>query len=408
MDKQLIDSYRKKILNNKIDTKREMYNKLILEMKKFNIIIIGLRQLGKTVLAEQLVQQYLSLQKEVAEAKDIFNFSIPKEEQFLYLNLKSFTNVTKESVQNEINGRNYKIVLIDEIQMIDDWSNLAQVLSDLNPNTRFIITGSNASALGDETAFQRFKAFNLSPLSFAEFKQIWKNDDFDTYLKYGSYPKIEKYDNPLLQYKEIIFDLIIDKVVSDDNEGMSVSKFRNFSKSIINYIGNEINQKQLSMEADLTRPTTKEYLKVMKNSMLIKMISKYKDKQKKPKQKVYFADKSMLPNFAGEMNNNLWGALIENVVFCKLSDEYNTRFGQDDIQYYRNQKQEEIDFIVPYSKILVEVKYAKELDLEALSTNLNKRLSAELSDYKKIVVTKEQKGECNGWEFIPLLEFIGE
>ena len=408
MDKQLIDSYRNKILNNKIVTKREMYKKLILEMKKFNIIIIGLRQLGKTVLAEQLVKQYLDFEKDEEKAKSVFDFSTPREEQFLYLNLKSFTGVTKESVQNQINGRNYKIVLIDEIQMIDDWSNLAQVLSDLNPNTRFIITGSNASALSDETAFQRFKAFNLSPLSFDEFKQIWKNDDFDIYLKYGSYPKIEKYDNPLVQYKEIIFDLIIDKVASDDNEGMSVSKFRNFSKSIINYIGNEINQKKLSAEADLTRPTTKEYLKVMKNSMLIKMISKYKDKQKQPKQKVYFTDKSMLPNFAGEMNNNHWGSLIENVVFCKLSDEHNTRFGQDDIQYYRNEKQEEIDFIIPGSKILVEVKYVEGLDLEVLSDILNKRLSTELGDYKKIVVTKNQRGECNGWEFIPLLGFIGE
>ena len=411
MNKQLIDSYRSKLLSNDFAVKRDIFSKLKEELSTSNIILIGLRQLGKTILVEQLAKDYLKGEQETKESNadddKLKKTSINTDDNFLYLNLKAFSNSTKESIQNEINNKGYKIVVIDEIQVIKDWSNLAQVLVDNNPNTRFIITGSNASALSKETAFQRFKIFNIHPLNFNEYKQIWGNDDFRKYLYFGSYPKANKYLDPAIQYNEIIADLIIDKVASEDNEGIKVSKLRNFSKSIANYIGNEINQSELSKTADLTRPTTSSYLKVMKDSMLIKTITKFKDKNKKFKEKVYFTDKSMLPYFAKEMGNNENGALIENVVLSSLVQKYGYKYGSDLIQYYRNEDNKEIDFIIEEKEVLVEDKFVESLDMDILSKELNSRLIPEIKEYTNIVVTNSTKGSANGWVFIPLEEFIG-
>ncbi|MCK5866786.1 MAG: ATP-binding protein [Mycoplasmataceae bacterium] len=406
MNKQLIDSYRNKLLNNDFVVKRDIFDKLKKELVSSNIILIGLRQLGKTILIEQLAKDFLSIEKEIVDSNELSG-STPEKDNFLYLNLKAFSNSTKESIQNEVNGKGYDIVLIDEIQVINDWSNLAQVLVDNNPNTRFIITGSNASALSKETAFRRYKIFNIHPLSFNEYKKIWSNDEFYKYLRFGSYPKANNYSEPSIQYNETIADLIIDKVASEDNEGVKASSLRNFSKSIANYIGNEINQSGLSESAGFMRPTTLNYIRIMKNSMLINTITKFKDKNSKPKEKVYFTDKSMLPYFISEMGNNEMGALIENLVFSSLSQKYDFKYGSDLIQYYRNQNNKEIDFIISEHKLLIEVKFVQDLDADKLSKELNARLMDELSNYKKIVVTKDTKCNINGWEFIPLMEFIG-
>ena len=416
MNKQLIDSYRTKLLNNNFPVKREIFTKLKEELSTFNIILIGLRQLGKTILIEQLAKDFLNIEENKKTKKtnqdgklneDSLITSVPVEESFLYLNLKAFTNSTKETIQNQINGKGYKIVVIDEIQIIKDWSNLAQVLADVNPDTRFIVTGSNASALSKETAFQRYKIFNIYPLNFNEYKKIWLDENFDKYLNSGSYPKSARYDDSTIQYNEMVADLIIDKIASEDNEGIKASKLRNFSKSITNYIGNEINQTDLSKDADLTRPTTSSYLKVMRDAMLIKTITKFKDKNTKFKEKVYFTDKSMLPYFADNMGNNETGALIENLVFSALCQKHNYKYGNDIIQYYRNENNKEIDFIIEDTKELIEVKFVNDLDPEVLSKELNLILMDEIKDYKKTVVTKNTKGIFNDWEFIPLIEFIG-
>ncbi|MCK5867444.1 MAG: ATP-binding protein [Mycoplasmataceae bacterium] len=378
MDKQLIDSYRNKLLNNDFIVKRDIFYKLKEELVVSNIILIGLRQLGKTILIEQLAKDFLNIENKTSSSNELSS-SLPSEANFLYLNLKAFSNSTKESIQNEVNGKGYKIVLIDEIQIIKDWSNLAQVLVDSNPNTRFIITGSNALALSKETAFRRYKIFNIYPLNFNEYKKIWSNNDFDKYLKFGSYPRANNYKEPSIQYNEII----------------------------ANYIGNEINQTKLSKTAGFMRPTTLNYIKIMQNSMLINTITKFKDKNSKPKEKVYFTDKSMLPYFINKMGNNEIGALMENLIFSSLSQKYGFKYGSDLIQYYRNSNNKEIDFIISKHKKLIEVKFVKDLDANELSKKLNSILNEEISSYDKVVVTKETKCKINGWNFIPLMEFIG-
>ena len=279
MNKELIDQYKDKLLSNNIQTYRSMFNILKEEIKKHNLVLIGLRQLGKTILGEQLVKSFLEFKdpKEKTTNELVSETNVSSKNNFLYLNLKSFNDISSEQIQQYINRNSFSIVFIDEIQIIKNWSNLAQVLVDMNKNTRFIFTGSNASALKEETAFGRIKIFNIFPLSFLEYKDIWKDENFLTYIHCGSYPKTCGYNNPMIQYREMIEPLIIDKVASEDNEGISVLKLRNFTKGISNYIGSEINCSQLSKDTSISRPTVSSYIQILKNGSLIKTISKYKD-----------------------------------------------------------------------------------------------------------------------------------
>ncbi len=411
MDKTIIEQYKNKLLKNSVTTHRDYFIFLKEELKTNNLVLIGLRQLGKTILAEQLVKDYLNIKEETNTSKNTTTAEIPNDEHFLYLNLKSFPEVDSPRIQAFINEQSFKIVFIDEVQLIENWSNMVQVLVDMNPNTRFIFTGSNASALSRETAFGRVKIFNIFPLDFKEFKSIWSSDNFKEYLEYGSYPKSRDYNSPLIQYKEMLNTLIIDKIASEDNTGISISKLRNFTKSITDYIGNEINVNKLNKDTGISRPTITAYIKIMKEASLIRSISKYNDKNRNVKNKVYFVDKSMFPYFIPEstMDNNQKGSWIENVVFMHLTNKYCLDYGSDNIFYFRNNSNSEIDFIIPDQKQLIEVKYHEQgIDMEQLSKQLNKTIeNNDFIDYEKLVITYNDEGNFNDWKFIPLINFLG-
>ncbi len=411
MDRVLIEQYKNKLLNNTISTYRDSFASLREELKTNNIVLIGLRQLGKTILAEQLVKDYLKVDEESNRNTNETSAEIPNNENFLYLNLKSFPEVDSLMIQKFINEQSFKIVFIDEVQLIENWSNMVQVLVDMNPRTRFLFTGSNASALGKETAFGRVKIFNMFPLNFNEFKSIWNSNNFKEYLEYGSYPKSRDYNSPLIQYKEMLNTLIIDKIASEDNTGISVSKLRNFAKSITDYIGNEINVKKLNEDTGISRPTITSYIKIMKDASLIRTVSRYNDKNRNVKNKVYFVDKSMFPYFIAEskMDNNQKGSWIENVVFMHLTNRYCLDYGSDNIFYFRTSSNSEIDFIIPTEQQLIEVKYHEQgIDMEQLSNQLNKTIeNNDLDHYDKLVITYNNEGVFNGWTFIPLIKFLG-
>ena len=214
----------------------------------------------------------------------------------------------------------------------------------------------------------------------------------------------------MIQYREMIESLIIDKVASEDNEGISVLKLRNFTKGISNYIGSEINYSQLSQDTSISRPTVSGYIQILKNASLIKTISKYKDNTNQPKHKVYFIDPSILPFFKDDkISQKEWGALIENVVFMHLLRKYCYSYGIEKIQYYRNKEGKEIDFIIPDEKLLIEVKYwqTKKIDTLKLANELNKRINEdEFNNYKKIIITENLEKKENEWEFIPLIKYL--
>lgn len=390
-------------LKTKKEIKREMFNQLYEEFKTKNIVIVGLRQIGKSTLAEQIALKYY-------EENNVDNRDIS--EYILYLNINllqpkyraDFTNYLKSSL-DEIKPQ---IVILDEIQRIPEWSNIMQGLIDFNVNIKYIMTGSNTFSLTQEIALGRFKVFNLNPLSFSEAKCFWKNISFEDYLFFGSFPKHDRYSNIQEQYMDIVEDQVIGKVLLQDSETqIKKDKFYTLLKKIKNYIGNELNSSDMLQTSELSRPTAKEYMKIMQLSKLIQYVPKYGDLNHYQKVKVYLNDKSMITylNEYENMNENDYGSLIENLVFNHLDTLFNYKFMSSNIFYYKNTK--EIDFIIPKEKAFIEVKYRKNnIDWEQITRSMNNSIEDPLQGYKKIIVSKDENLNINGWHIIPLVKFL--
>ena len=259
---------------------------------------------------------------------------------------------------------NKKIIVLDEIQEINEWTNFLQAAIDLNKNAKFIVSGSSATALKQEIMVGRVKIFFINPLLFDEYKDIWNDNNIGNYLKFGSYPKNKNYSSAFIQYCELVRDSIIGKIINEDNKkNIDGTKFFALISDINNYIGNEINYSKLENK-DISRQTVSSYLKIMKEGQLIHFVPKYNDKNSTRKNKVYFEDKSMIYYFNNfeKLNNNLQGSLIENIVFNYLNYFFANNNLLDQIFYYRNSKEQEIDFVLPKQNILIECKYVEEIE----------------------------------------------
>lgn len=423
MNSKLLVDYRNNLLNIEKNNykERKIFGILSSRVIKHNLALVGLRQVGKTVLMQQLGKYYYDNYINVIDEsidKNAISATQSNSEKIFYINLKALPEINKkenlEDFLNSIKNPQYKLIMIDEIQMIEKWTNLIQAAIDLNPKARFIVSGSNAKAIGSETMVNRMDIYFVNPLLFSEYVSIWNNNDQQTYFDYGSYPKSHQYDEPSTQYRELVESSILDKVIVEDlNNMVDATKFKFLMKGINNHIGNEIVYKKLEEETKITRQTISEYIKFMRQTKLIHLIPKFNDSKTNRTYKIYFEDKSMINYFNDfeKLNNNLLGSLIENIIFSYLQQHYKNKLSLDEIYYYRNKNNKEIDFIIPNKKIIIECKYIKDLDCELLSKELNKVIEDDnINDYKKIVITNNISYDepINGWYFYKLKDILEE
>ena len=413
----LLDEYRKELLNIDQNSpyKREIFNTLKREIKNHNLCLVGLRQVGKTTLMLQLANWYFeNIIKKNQNDNELITNVLNEEEKIFYTNVKSIKNVNLkenwELLLKEISTKKYQLIVLDEIQEINEWTNFLQAAIDLNKNAKFIVSGSNATALKQEIMVGRAKIFFINPLLFNEYKHIWNDNNIDNYLKFGSYPKNKNYSSAFIQYYELVEESIIGKIINEDNKkNIDGTKFFALISDINNYIGNEINYSKLENK-DISRQTVSSYLKIMKEGQLIHFVPKYNDKNSTRKNKVYFEDKSMIYYFNKfeKLNNNLQGSLIENIVFNYLNYLFANNNLLDQIFYYRNSKEQEIDFVLPKQNILIECKYVEEIDIDKMGEQFLEIIknNKELNDFKKVVITKNLNIIQNNIKFISLDKFL--
>lgn len=385
--------------------RRDCFDFLFSKMQVQNISLVGLRQVGKSTLTEQLILEYYdkNIKDKTTRFDDIF-----------YIKLKAFSKLERSEIHQTLHmalhENDYKIVAIDEVQLMSDWSDIVQSLVDLNKKVKFVFTGSSASNLIKQIAVNRYSIYFINPLSFNEYTKLWNDDSFDNYLSFGSYPPDERYADAQLQYLEQIKQSVIDKIIYEDSfVKVDEDNFYKSFKGIKNYIGNEINKRDISLSTGITRNTISDYISLMLSSRLVQNITNILDHNQLQKNKLFLNDKSMinhLNNFE-LLNSNEYGSLIENLVFNYLDNKYNPQFHDKNVYFYKNNV--EIDFIVPNAKLLIEVKYrTTNVDLRELIASLESNLVDEYKNFEKIIITKDREEIVSGWRLIPLQKWIAK
>lgn len=317
------------------------------ENSPFVQVILGPRQVGKTTGVLNVLKTHFSTNESMYHSCDEAYNSV------------SWLN---EKVQDSF-SQNKKILVLDEIQKIPNWSEVIKIAWDKkkreNRSLQFVILGSSALDLSiglSDSLAGRYEVIYAHHWCYQESKEAY-GISWDEFLLFGgypgSYPLIKEPD----RFKKYIYNSIFEAVVEKDILRYSSIKkpalFRQTFQLAAQYPSQEVSYNKLL--GQLTEAGNveqiKHYLELFEKAFLIRKIFK---KTKSPLSKS--SSPKLLPTapvftflFMSEsMRPEEKGRLFESIVGTRLCETFENVF------YWRHANVE-IDFVVELDGQLVGV-----------------------------------------------------
>ncbi len=346
----------------------QIIKRRINEERKFIQVIMGPRQIGKTTLILQLLEQVKFEHHFVSADAVSASNSVWIEQIWEAARIKFH-----QSKSNEL------LLVIDEIQKIENWSD--QVKQEWDKDTRehrnikVILLGSSRLLIQrglTESLAGRFETIHLGHWSFDEMNSAF-GWNIEQYIYFGAYPGAASLINDEIRWKNYVKDALIEASISKDIlmltrvDKPAVLK-RLFEMGSV-YSGQILSfTKILGQLQDVGNTTTlSHYLRLLSDSGLLGGIEKFagdiiRIRSSSPKFQVYnnalftSQDKYTFESALGVPN--YWGRLIESAVGSHLiNNSYTKRFNL----YYWRENNHEVDFILEKDGTLlsIEVKSGK-------------------------------------------------
>ena len=359
---------------------RKIFNKIYENIDNNQILLlIWARQVWKTTLMKQIQNKikvnyktyFLNL--EDFEIKDFLNKHPNK--------LFEITWSTPDEKQ---------IIFIDEIQYLDNPTNfLKYIYDEYKDNVKLIVSWSSSFYIDQkfrDSLIWRKKIFNIYTLDFEEFldfknelelKKIYTENEkipllykskfeilFLEYITYWGYPEIvqiKNNDEKIERLASFTQDYI-KKDIYDSNIA-DIQKFLAILKTLASQTWELLNMNEIANTFDLSLPTVEKYIYIMQKSFHIAIIRPFyknvkKELTKMPK--IYFYDlgfrNSLLKNFDNiNLRSDKWN-FLENIYFR----EFLFKYGLENINFWRTQNKNEVDFIINEKKAY-EIKFNEKL-----------------------------------------------
>jgi predicted AAA+ superfamily ATPase len=351
------------------------------EPKKFIQVLVGPRQVGKTTLILQALDKItLPSKYETADA--------------ISTNNAVWISQIWESVrmQMKLNNLSEYILVIDEVQKIENWSETVKKEWDydnrLHIDIKLILLGSSRLLLQKgltESLAGRFETTNICHWSFAEMEAAF-GWDIRQFVYFGGYPGAAEIAKDEKRWKNYIRSSLIETSISKDILMLTrVDKpalLRQLFELGAMYSGQILSfNKMLGQLLDAGNTTTlSHYLTLLSDSGLLGGIEKYSGsmaqvRSSSPKLQVFNnALLTALSDMAFEnvlVNPTQWGRLMESAVGVHL---INHRIKGNYELYYWREGIFEVDFVLRKgTKIIgLEVKSGAKAENKGMSVFVKK------------------------------------
>jgi predicted AAA+ superfamily ATPase len=280
-------------------------------------------------------------------------------------------------------GESERILIIDEIQKLDNWSE--QVKAEWDKDTRehrnlkVILLGSSRLLLQkglEESLAGRFETIRMGYWEYSEMRDAF-GMTVKEYIYFGGFPGLAPYIHDEDRWRKMLEDSIISPVLTRDI--LEIEEIRN--PALLRQVF-ELGSMYSSQELSLTKmqgtmnsgsvPTISSYLKILDDTMLLKPMQKYeitplKTKKSIPKLQVYnnaFKNRYGLYSFAqAQENATQWGRQFESAVGAHLANR--SVLDGFDLLYWRTDRGKECDYVLSKGGRLVaiEVKSGSDKDI---------------------------------------------
>jgi len=326
--------------------------KRISEKRKFIQVVAGPRQVGKTTIITQFLE------------KSSFSY-IYESADALDGNGTAWLEQLWNTARFKIKGGSSEIILvIDEIQKIENWSETVKKFWDedtrLKLNIKVILSGSSRLLIKEglsESLQGRFELIYVPHWSFAEMKEAF-GFSLEEYVFFGGYPGSAFLVTEEKRWKNYIRDAMIETSISKDILMLTTITKPALLRQLFD-LGTAYSSqimpfnKMLGTLTDAGNTVTlSHYLNLLDQSGLLGGIQKYsgseqRSKSSSPKFQVYnnalmaaVGNKSFM-----EVQNTpeLWGRFVESCVGMHLIN--NTALCNYKLWYWRDGN-DEVDFVI--------------------------------------------------------------
>ncbi len=343
--------------------------KVVNETKRFIQVIVGARQIGKTTLITQLVQK-ISMPHIFESADAVFASDRTWIEQ-LWFN-------TREMIKN--NNELGCLLVIDEIQKIDNWSEIIKRLWDEDMrngiNIKLILLGSSRLLIQQgltESLAGRFELTYLGHWSFTEMESAF-GFTAEEYVWFGGYPGSAGLINEEERWKNYVSNALIETSISKDILMLTRVDKPALMKRLFElgclYSGQILSfTKILGQLSDAGNTTTlSHYLQLLDTAGLLGGIEKFaadviRKRSSSPKFQVH--NNALVSAQRNEFFEEIkkqpaeWGRMVESSIGAHL---LNSSFVEGYKVFYWRHRNDEVDFVLE--------KRGKTIGLEVKSTGL--------------------------------------
>lgn len=316
------------------------------------LLLIGARQIGKTTLLKQVLQNCT--------------------EKSLWLNADEYDvkrkleNATTSTQLLQLFG-NAKLIVIDEAQQVEDIGLKLKLVIDTNPELQIIATGSSAFELlqkSNEPLTGRKKEYYLYPISFSEMVShtslLTEQRLLENRLIYGSYPEV--INNPGNE-KEVLKEITNSYLYKDVLRYDGIKKASVIDKLLVALalqVGSEVSYNELAKTiGNINSATVEKYIDLLEKAFVIyklPALSRNLRNEIKKGKKIYFYDNgirnAIINNFNPLALRNDKGALWENFLISERmkTNSYNKHYCNT--YFWRTFDQAEVDYIEEYDGAL--------------------------------------------------------
>ena len=387
-----------------IEIKRDYYlEQLISRMDNGLIkIVTGIRRCGKSYLLRTLFKKYL-LEQGVSE-DHIIEMAFDLYDNIEFRNPKVFYPWVKEQLQD----REKYYILLDEVQMLDEFVSVLNGLAD-KKNCDVFVTGSNAKFLSRDIVTEfggRSDEIHMYPLSFSEFMSAYDGhyyDGWNEYITYGGIPIVVLADTD--EQKMALLDNLFKETYIRDivvrNKIRNVGEMEMLLNILSSAIGSLTNPNKLQKtfksvnQSKITATTITKYIEYLEDSFLIEEAKRFDIRGKSyigTPMKYYFMDMG-LRNARLNFRQMEVTHSMENVIYNELRKRgYSVDVGNIMIvEPGKNgktvKKQLEVDFVCSKGSKKYYIQSAYSLETEEKMIQEIRPFTKINDFFKKIVIT---------------------
>lgn len=389
-------------------------------------IITGIRRCGKSFLLFELFHHYLN--ENGVNDNHIIEIALDDRANIELRNPDKILAYIKSQIKD--NGQYY--VLLDEVQMIDDFAGVLNSLLHIR-NVDAFVTGSNSRFLSKDvvTEFRgRGQDIHMYPLSFAEYctakggdlSACWRN-----YTTYGGLPQtlLLQDDKAKREYLSHLSNAVFISDVVERNRVKNRVELEELLGVLASSIGSPCNPTKLSntfksvKNKIISNKTISNYLTYLCDAFMVEKALRYNIKGKKyinTLAKYYFTDlglRNAILDFRQMEPTHIMENIIYNELLCRrLSVDVGiVELRTNDTDGKAIRKHFEVDFVVNDSDQRYYIQSAYSIPDEAKLQQETASFRNINDSFKKIIVVKDDvpmHRTDNGYLIIGLFDFLFE